>query len=67
MEPGREERIVRVATETSSLIKNQADNRAIEHEDVLPKGKTREPVQVEDRDVEEDYKFREKSDRKVVV
>lgn len=65
-DPEREHRVVR-ATETSSLIDNQAGNRAVEHEDALVKDKVKEPVQVEDWDVEEDYKFAGKGDRTVVV
>ncbi len=65
-EPERVERIVR-ATETSSLIKNQMNSRAVEHEDSVAKDKVKDPVQVEDGDVEEDCKFAGKGVRTVVV
>ncbi|KAL9969666.1 hypothetical protein ACROYT_G021904 [Oculina patagonica] len=65
-EPERVERIVR-ATETSSLIKNQMNSRAVEHEDSVAKDKVKDPVQVEDGDVEEDCKFAGKGVRTLVV
>ena len=59
-EPGR-------ATETSSLINNIEDYRAVEHEDAVTKDKIKEPVQVEEEDVDKDYQFAGKGDKTVVV
>ena len=53
------------STETSALISNQADNRAVEHDFLGPKDKLNEPVQEEDGDYK--YKFPGKDDRIVVV
>lgn len=67
-DPGRDaERFERNARETSSLINHEVGNRAIEHEDVLAKGKIKEPVQVEDGYLEEGNKSPGKSDRTVVA
>ena len=55
------------STETSALMSNQADNRAIEHDFFGEKDKLNEPVQVEDGDLEGGYKFPGKDDRTVVA
>lgn len=54
-------------TETSALIINQADNRAVEHDFLGTKDKFNEPVQEEDGDLKGEYKFPGKDDRTVVV
>ena len=65
-DPPRVERIVE-STETSALISNHADNRAVEHDFLGAKDKLNEPVQVENGDLEEEYKLPGKDDRTVVV
>ena len=56
------------STETSLLIgNNQANNRAVEHDYLGAKDKVNEPVQVEDGDLEGEYKFPGKDDRTVVA
>ena len=65
-DPRKQERIVS-ATETSSLINNIADYRAVEHEDAVTKDKIKEPVQVEEEDVDKDYQLAGKGDKTVVV
>ena len=64
-DPPRVERIVE-STETSALISNPVENRAVEHDFLGVKEKLRKPVQVEDGDLEGEYKFPEKDDRIVV-
>ena len=54
------------STETSRLI-SEVDNRAVEHDFLGVKDKLNEPVQVEDGDVEGEYKFPEKDDITVVA
>lgn len=65
-DPPRAEKIVE-STETSALISNQADNRAVEHDFLGAKDKLKEPVQVEDGDFQREYKFPGKDDRTVVA
>ena len=65
-DPPREEAIVQ-ATETSALIRKQADNRPVEHEYAGPIDKLKEPVQEEEGVVEGEYKSPEKKDRTVVA
>ena len=56
------------STETSALIgSNQANNRAVEHDFLGAKDELSEPVQVEDGDLEGEYKFPGKDDRTVVA
>lgn len=60
-DPVRAERIVE-STETSALISNPVENRAVEHDFLGVKDKLHKPVQVEDGDLEG-----EKDDRTVVA
>ena len=65
--PTMVDRIVE-STETSALIRsNQANNRAVENDCLEVKDKLNEPVQVEDGDLEGEYKFPGKDDRTVVA
>ena len=65
LDPPRVARIVE-STETSALISNPVDNRAVEHDFLGVKDKLHKPVQVEDGDLEGEYKIPEKDDRPVV-
>ena len=61
--PGR----IVASTETSALISNQADNRAVEHDFLGAKDKLNKPVQVEDGDLKDEYNYPGMDDRTVVA